>query len=41
VVVAPGGVASFVVHLRRGSYLLVDNLPWHYWNGTRAAFAVR
>jgi uncharacterized cupredoxin-like copper-binding protein len=41
VVVAPGGVASFVVHLRRGSYLLVDNLPWHYWNGTQAAFAVR
>jgi uncharacterized cupredoxin-like copper-binding protein len=41
VVVAPGRVASFVVHLRRGSYLLVDNLPWHYWKGTQAAFAVR
>ena len=41
VLVAPGRVVSFVVHLRRGSYLLVDNLPWHYWKGTQAAFAVR
>jgi uncharacterized cupredoxin-like copper-binding protein len=40
VVVAPGRVVSFVVHLSRGSYLLVDNLPWHYWKGTQAAFAV-
>jgi uncharacterized cupredoxin-like copper-binding protein len=41
VLVAPGRSVSFVVHLRRGSYLLVDNLPWHYWKGTQAAFAVR
>src|ERR1700704_5295437 len=30
VVVAPGRAVSFVVHLNRGSYLLIDNLPWHY-----------
>lgn len=41
VLVAPGRAVSFVVHLSRGSYLLVDNLPWHYWKGTQAAFAVR
>jgi uncharacterized cupredoxin-like copper-binding protein len=41
VLVAPGRVVSFVVRLSRGSYLLVDNLPWHYWKGTQAAFAVR
>lgn len=41
VLVAPGQSASFVVRLTRGSYLLVDNLPWHYWKGTQAAFAVR
>ncbi|MFL5963936.1 MAG: hypothetical protein ACJ757_13700 [Gaiellaceae bacterium] len=41
VLVAPGRTASFVVHLKRGSYLLIDNLPWHYWKGTQAAFAVR
>ena len=40
-VVAPGKAASFVVDLRPGNYLLVDNLPWHYWHGTYAAFAVR
>ena len=41
VLVAPGQAVTFVVHLRRGSYLLLDNLPWHYWKGTQAAFAVR
>jgi uncharacterized cupredoxin-like copper-binding protein len=41
VIVAPGRAVSFVVHLSRGSYLLIDNLPWHYWKGTQAAFAVR
>jgi uncharacterized cupredoxin-like copper-binding protein len=41
VLVAPGRAVSFVVTLSRGSYLLVDNLPWHYWKGTQAAFAVR
>src|SRR5258708_149641 len=41
ILVAPGRAMSFVVHLRHGSYLLVDNLPGHYWKGTQAAFAVR
>lgn len=41
VVVRPGGATSFVVTLRRGSYLLLDNLPWHYWAGTSVAFSVR
>jgi hypothetical protein len=36
-----GGRASFVVTLRPGSYLLLDNLPWHYWKGTSVAFSVR
>jgi uncharacterized cupredoxin-like copper-binding protein len=40
-VVAPGARSSFVVSLRPGSYLLLDNLPWHYWQGTSAAFSVR
>jgi len=39
--VPPGARTSFVVTLGRGSYLLLDNLPWHYWKGTAAAFAVR
>jgi uncharacterized cupredoxin-like copper-binding protein len=41
VLVRAGGSASFVVTLRPGSYLLLDNLPWHYWKGTSAAFSVR
>jgi uncharacterized cupredoxin-like copper-binding protein len=41
VVAAPGATKSFVVHLQPGTYLLLDNLPWHYWKGTRAAFVVR
>jgi uncharacterized cupredoxin-like copper-binding protein len=36
-----GERASFVVTLRPGSYVLLDNLPWHYWKGTSAAFSVR
>ncbi|MGZ4334328.1 MAG: hypothetical protein ACXVRJ_08670 [Gaiellaceae bacterium] len=41
VLVRPGEAASFVVSLRPGSYLLLDNLPWHYWQGTFVAFSVR
>lgn len=39
--VPPGTTRTVVLSLRRGSYLLIDNLPWHYWEGTSAAFAVR
>jgi uncharacterized cupredoxin-like copper-binding protein len=39
--VPPGTTRTVVLSLTRGSYLLVDNLPWHYWEGTSAAFAVR
>jgi uncharacterized cupredoxin-like copper-binding protein len=39
--VAPGARTSFVVSLKPGSYVLLDNLPWHYWKGTSAAFVVR
>jgi len=39
--VPPGTTRTLVVTLTRGSYLLVDNLPWHYWQGTSAAFSVR
>jgi hypothetical protein len=41
VLVQPGRTSSFVVSLRRGSYLLLDNLPLHYWKGTSVAFSVR
>lgn len=41
ILVAPGTTRTVVLTLARGSYLLVDNLPWHYWQGTSAAFAVR
>jgi hypothetical protein len=41
VVVQPGRTSSFVVSLRRGSYLLLDNRPWSYWKGTSVAFSVR
>jgi len=41
VLVKPGARASFTVSLKPGSYLLLDNLPWHYWKGTSAAFTVR
>jgi len=39
--IPPGTTRTVVLSLTRGSYLLVDNLPWHYWEGTSAAFAVR
>jgi hypothetical protein len=39
--VPPGQTRTLLLTLSRGSYLLVDNLPWHYWQGTSAAFAVR
>lgn len=41
VVVAPGATKTIVVSLSRGSYLLLDNLPWHYWKGTSVAFSVQ
>jgi hypothetical protein len=41
VLVRAGRHASFFVTLRPGSYVLLDNLPWHYWKGTSAAFSVR
>jgi uncharacterized cupredoxin-like copper-binding protein len=40
VAVPPGATASFVVRLTHGSYALFDDLPWHYWLGTAAAFTV-
>jgi uncharacterized cupredoxin-like copper-binding protein len=39
--VPPGTSRTIVLTLARGSYELVDNLPWHYWQGTSAAFSVR
>ena len=41
VLLKPGGRKSFVVVLKPGSYLLLDNLPWHYWKGTSVAISVR
>jgi uncharacterized cupredoxin-like copper-binding protein len=41
IVVRPGKSATLVVSLKRGSYLLLDNLPWSYWKGTSVAFSVR
>ena len=32
-VVEPGRSASIVARLQPGNYLLIDNLPWHYWRG--------
>jgi uncharacterized cupredoxin-like copper-binding protein len=40
-VVGPGQTASAVFHLRPGSYVLLDNLPWHYWRGAWVAFTAR
>ena len=40
VVIRPGKTATLVVSLERGSYLLLDNLPWSYWKGTSVAFSV-
>lgn len=41
IVVRPGRTATLVVSLKRGSYMLLDNLPWSYWKGTSVAFSVR
>ena len=41
VVVRPGRTATLDVTLARGSYVLLDNLPWSYWKGTSVAFSVR
>ena len=40
-VVEPGRSRSIVTRLKPGTYLLIDNLPWHYWRGTSAAIVVR
>ena len=40
-VVRPGRSGSVVARLQPGNYLLIDNLPWHYWHGTSAAIVVR
>jgi len=41
VIVRPGKTVTLVVPLTRGSYVLLDNLPWSYWKGTSVAFSVR
>ncbi len=41
VVVPPGRTVTLAVSLKRGSYVLFDNLPWSYWKGTSVAFSVR
>jgi hypothetical protein len=41
VILRPGGTATLTVSLNRGSYVLLDNLPWSYWKGTSVAFSVR
>ena len=41
VMLAPGATKTIVVSLSPGPYLLLDNLPWHYWKGTSVAFAVQ
>ena len=41
VLAEPGTSKAFVLRLKRGNYVLLDNLPWHYWKGTQAAFVVR
>jgi len=40
-VLEPGRSGSIVTTLKPGDYALIDNLPWHYWLGTSAAFVVR
>jgi hypothetical protein len=40
-VLEPGRSGSIVTRLKPGNYLLIDNLPWHYWRGTSAAIVVR
>jgi uncharacterized cupredoxin-like copper-binding protein len=39
--VEPGQTVTAGFRLARGSYVLLDNLPWHYWQGAWAAFSVR
>ena len=41
VLIPAGAAKTFVVRLAAGSYVLLDNLPWHYWKGTSVAIAVR
>src|SRR4051794_13979632 len=41
VVAEAGASKTLVLNLPRGDYLLIDNLPWHYWKGMRTAFVVR
>jgi hypothetical protein len=41
IIVEPGQSRSITARLAPGNYLLIDNLPWHYWRGTSAAFVVR
>ena len=41
VAVGAGTSKTFVIRLAPGAYLLLDNLPWHYWKGTSVAFTVR
>ena len=41
VLVRPGRTSTFILSLRPGSYVLLDNLPWRYWKGTSVAFSVR
>jgi hypothetical protein len=40
-VVGPGQTAAAVFSVRPGSYVLLDNLPWHYWRGAWVAFTAR
>ena len=40
-IVEPGETRVIDLELRPGSYLLLDNLPWHYWAGTSVPFRVR
>jgi uncharacterized cupredoxin-like copper-binding protein len=40
-IVEPGETRVIDLELRQGSYLLLDNLPWHYWAGASVPFRVR
>ena len=41
VLVAPGQTSIATFRVKPGSYVLLDNLPWHYWQGAWAAFVAR
>ena len=41
VMLAPGATKTIVVSLSPGAYVLLDNLPWHYWKGASVAFSVQ